>query len=148
MYLFFNGEEEKIHKCFNTGKIGGFVLLILWTAKFVLFIILFFFIENGDIEKYDNFLDCKNVKKDTFKQFSGIEKFRKIFIAFTVLNIISEIIDKTKDFFDLWDENIDEKDGKKQKTEKNEKKTEKKEKSENNVIKENENNNSLKIIIN
>ena len=53
----------------------------------VLSVLLFFYIEKGDINKYDEFLDCPNVKKKFFKQ-------RKCFLAFTIFNLISEFIDK------------------------------------------------------
>ena len=60
----------------------------------VLSILLFFYIEKGDINKYDDFLDCPNVKKKFFKQFSDTEKLRKCFLAFAVFNLTSEFIDK------------------------------------------------------
>ena len=40
-------------------NIIGYVSLLSWISKFILFILLFHFIENGDIEKYDDFLDCR-----------------------------------------------------------------------------------------
>ena len=43
-------------------NIIGYVSMLLWIAKFILFILLFHFIENGDIEKYDDFLDCRHVR--------------------------------------------------------------------------------------
>ena len=43
------------------GLILAFVLfLLIWLARIVLSILLFYYVENGDIEKYDDFLDCKN----------------------------------------------------------------------------------------
>ena len=68
--------------------------VLTYIAKIVLSIILLYIIENGDIEKYDDFLDCKIVNKDKFKKFSDVNKLRRVFLAFMVLNIISEAVDK------------------------------------------------------
>lgn len=68
-------------------------------AKFVLSLILYHFIESSDIEKYDDFLDCKNVKESFFEKFEDTDKLRKCFLAFAILNIISEILDKAEDLF-------------------------------------------------
>ena len=81
-------------------NIIGYVSLLSWIAKFILFILLFHFIENGDIEKYDDFLDCKHVRKSYFKKFNDIEKFRKCFISFTILNLLSEIFVKVNNLFE------------------------------------------------
>ena len=70
------------------------IYLLLWLGRMVLSVLLFFYIEKGDINKYDDFLDCPNVKKKFFKQFSDLEKLRKCFLAFTIFNLISEFIDK------------------------------------------------------
>ena len=66
----------------------------LYIAKLVLSIILFYYIEKGDIEKYDDFLDCPNVKVKFFDKFSEINTLRKCFIAFLILNIIEHGLDK------------------------------------------------------
>ena len=60
----------------------------------MLSILLFYNVENGDIEKYDDFLDCKNVRTNYFDQFSDVTKLRKCFLAFAVFSIISEILGK------------------------------------------------------
>ena len=78
----------------------GIIAILLWIAKFVLFIILFHYIENGDIEKYDDFLDCKNVRTEYFKNFTDVDKLRKCFIAFTVLNLLADIFDKVEKLFE------------------------------------------------
>ena len=82
------------------------LILIFYIAKFVLSIILFHFIESGDIGKYNDFLDCKNVRKEFFKQFKDIVRLRKTFVAFAVLNIISESIDKAKELFEIDEKDI------------------------------------------
>ena len=72
---------------------------IIEISKFVLSLLLYHFIEIGDIEKYDNFLECGIVKKEYFEQFSDINKLRKIFLGFGILNIVSESLDKVEDIF-------------------------------------------------
>ena len=100
-YILFFLDQEELFNCLKTGFKGGVLLFFLWISKFILFFILIYFIENGDIGKYDDFLECNNVKKDFFKQFTDVNKFRKIFFAFTILNIISEVLDKLKEFFEI-----------------------------------------------
>ena len=75
-------------------NIIGYITIISFIAKFILFILLFHYIENGDIEKYDDFLDCRYVRTNYFKKFHDIEKFRKCFICFTISNLLSQIFDK------------------------------------------------------
>ena len=81
-------------------QIIGAVIILFWIAKFILFLLLFHFIEKSDIEKYDDFLDCRHVRKSYFKKFNNIEKFRKCFIGFTVFNLLSEIFDKINNLFE------------------------------------------------
>ena len=50
--------------------------------------------EKGDIEKYDEFLECKNIKVKFFKKIYDVNKVRKCFIIFVILNIIIQGIDK------------------------------------------------------
>ena len=84
-----------ISKCSKTCAILiGVLALLVWIARIVLSILLFYNVENGDIEKYDDFLDCKNVRTNYFDQFSDITKLRKCFLAFAVFSIISEILGK------------------------------------------------------
>jgi len=86
-----------------------FVCAILsYFARFILSIILFYFIEKGDIEKYDEFLDCKNVKKEKFEDFCDITKLRNCCIAFLILNIIAQGIDQIEKFFDFAGKYIEE----------------------------------------
>ena len=44
--------------------------------------------EKSDIERYDDFLDCKNVRVKTFKKIAGITKLRNCFYTFVVFNVI------------------------------------------------------------
>ena len=78
-------------------------IILLYDARFVLSIILFYYIEKGDIEKYDDFLDCSNVKSKFFNKFSSINRLRNCFLAFLILNIIVQGIEKIEKCF----ENID-----------------------------------------
>ena len=82
------------------GLISSILLFLAWIAKFVLSLLLLYYIESSDIRKYDDFLECKNVQTKFFDKFADVDKLRKIFIAFAVLNIISESIDKAKDLFE------------------------------------------------
>ena len=74
--------------------IVNILLFLAWIAKFVLSLILLYFIESSDIGKYDDFLDCENVQVKFFDKFTDIRKLRKTFLSFAVLNIISESLDK------------------------------------------------------
>jgi len=82
----------------------AFFVLLLWIAKIVLGLLLFYYVENGDIEKYDDFLDCGLVKKKYFSKFSDVSKLRKCFLAFGVFNLISEILGKIEQLFDPPDD--------------------------------------------
>lgn len=79
------------------------LIFISYIAKFVLSLILYHFIESGDIGKYDDFLDCKNVKKEFFQKFKGIEGLRRVFLGFAILNIISESLDKAKELLEGYE---------------------------------------------
>ena len=72
------------------------ITILIWIARFVLSLVLFYYVENGDIQKYDDFLDCKNVRKSFFKRFSDVSKLRKCFLAFGIFSLISEIIGKVE----------------------------------------------------
>ena len=79
----------------------SYFLILLGIAKFILSsVILFYFMEKGDLEKYDDFLDCKNVKVHVFKKISDINKLRKCFYAFVILNMIELGIDKFEKIMD------------------------------------------------
>ena len=66
MYLIIIGSSES---CWI--YVIELIYLLLWIGRMVLSVLLFFYIEQGDINKYDDFLDCPNVKKKFFKQFSN-----------------------------------------------------------------------------
>ena len=85
-------------------KVFGLLMMITWVAKFVLSLILYHFIESSDIGKYDDFLECRNVKESFFEKFGDTEKLRRAFLAFAVLNIISEILDKVDFLLETFEE--------------------------------------------
>ena len=95
--------ENKISCYIIWMTVFGFLSLVAWIAKFVLSLLLLHFIESGDIGKYDDFLDCKYVKESYFKKFSDVNKLRKCFLAFAILNIIKESVDKIKEKFEDCD---------------------------------------------
>ena len=100
-------ENECKHKCPGVCYAVQYILLIPWVSKFVLSLLLFYYIEKGDIEKYTEFLDCKYVNKDFFKKFDDIEKLVLIFEIFVFLYLTSEIINKITDFVELYLENAE-----------------------------------------
>lgn len=63
-------------------------------ARFILSFILLYYLEKGDLERYDDFLDCKNVKVKIFKEISDINKLRGCFYAFFIFNVIGLGIEK------------------------------------------------------
>ena len=61
-------------------------------TNLVLLIIIAVVYNKGDIGDYKDFLDCPNVKKKFFDNFSDVVKLRKYFIAFEVLDAIFEVL--------------------------------------------------------
>ena len=61
-------------------------------TNLVLLIIIGVTYNKGDIEEFNDFLDCPGVKKKYFDKFSDVTKLRKYFIAFEVLDSIFEVI--------------------------------------------------------
>ena len=68
------------------------LVIIALITNLVLLIILGVTYKKGDIDEFNDFLDCPNVKKSNFNNFSDITKLRKYFIAFEVLDSIFEVI--------------------------------------------------------
>lgn len=85
--------------------IFNILIIIGYIGRFVLFLLLLHFIENGDIGKFDDFLDCRNVKEKYFEKFDDTYKLRRCFLAFAVLNIIYESLDKVKEFLENYIKN-------------------------------------------
>lgn len=68
--------------CGKTMRIIMAIIVILaWIAKWILFILLFKNVENGDISKYDEFLDCPGVRVSFFeKNFPILKNLEKHFL--------------------------------------------------------------------
>ena len=75
--------------CLGCGSCGIISSLI---TNLVLLIILAVYYNKGDIGEYKDFLDCKNVKKNYFDQFSDVVKLSKFIIAFEIVDAIFEVI--------------------------------------------------------
>ena len=93
-YILICAFEKKLKKNVWIGSIIAILFLLLYIAKLVLSIILIYYIEKGDIEKYDDFLDCHNVRVTLFDKFLEISTLRKCSFAFLILNFVEQGIDK------------------------------------------------------
>jgi len=85
-------------KC--TISIISVILIGLVLAHYLLSIILFYYMEKGDIERFDDFLDCKFVKVKRFKKITDVNKLRGCFFAIVILNIINQGIEKLENIFE------------------------------------------------
>lgn len=94
-FSFFNLLFARCKKIVNffDNKIVKIFILFLYIAKFVLFIIFFYFFEEGDIGKYENFLECKYVRKKYFSKFPDVDKIIKAYKTYWISTIISESLD-------------------------------------------------------
>lgn len=88
------------------------IFLLVYGARFVLFLVLFYYMEKGDLDLYDDFLDCKDVKANVFKKISDINKLRNCFYTFVILNFVELGIEKIEKYLEFSEKNIEE--GKKQ----------------------------------
>ena len=70
-------------------------------VRFVISLILYHFIETSDLDKYDDFLDCRNVRKNFFKKFSVAEDFRKLFYVYLALEIAKQGIERLNQNFGI-----------------------------------------------
>lgn len=62
--------------------------------NYILTIILVYYMEKGDLEKLDDFLECENVKAETFRKISDINRLRGCFFTFIILNLIATGIER------------------------------------------------------
>ena len=96
--------KEGIEK-FRNRRMFKYLITILFpllmVSKYVCILILLYYFEKGDIETYDDFLDCKNVRVDFFDQFSDVDKIRKCFYVFLILNIAIQGIDRFEKILDF-----------------------------------------------
>jgi len=89
--------KKKIHKILKVMKI---LAAMFWLIKSVLYYVLWTLIEKGDLQKYEDFLKCKYVKKNYFDDnFPSIHKFRIFYIILLILNLTTELIDKVETSF-------------------------------------------------
>jgi len=102
------GCTKKIEKILKIGKKKIDVILkimkifatIFWLIKSVFYYVLWLLIEKGDLQKYEDFLKCKYVKKNYFDEnFPDIHKFRIYYIFLLILNLTTELIDKVETSF-------------------------------------------------
>ena len=99
--LIFITIEKCCHKyCVCFPAIFIILSFLLYIARFILSIVLFYFMETGDIGKYDDFLECEKVKVEVFNKFTDINRMRKIFYSFVIFNIIVQGIDKVEKFIE------------------------------------------------
>ena len=78
-----------------------FLFLLIYGTRFVLSMVLLYFMEKGDIEKYDDFLDCQNVKIKFFKNISDVNKLRHCFYAFVIMNFLLLGIEKIEKYLEF-----------------------------------------------
>lgn len=97
--------------CFKNDYFSIFSILslVLIIPRFILSFLLFYYMEKSDIERYDDFLDCKNVRVKAFKSIAGITKLRNCFYTFVVFNVIIlgiEKLERLADYAVKTEENI------------------------------------------
>lgn len=73
------------------------IKILLDISIFILSIIIFYFMEKSDLTKYDNFLDCPNVRPKIFKKISDINSFVKCFYTFLIMNFVQMGLDKCEE---------------------------------------------------
>ena len=97
-------KKDILKKIFKIGKaieILGLISRFLNVARFVISLILYHYIETSDLDKYDDFLGCKNVKRKFFEKFSTAEKLRKWFYIYLALEIATQGIEKLNQNFGI-----------------------------------------------
>ena len=71
---------------------GSCLIICSLITNLILLIILAVYYNKGDIGEYKDFLDCKNVNKNYFKQFSDVVKLSKFIIAFEIIDSIFDVL--------------------------------------------------------
>ena len=95
IFIFIFVYDAKCKRC--SKYLANFFCLfiyILYIGRLIASIYLLYYIERGDIEKYYDFLGCKNVKSKYFDRFSNVIQIRRVSEAFLILNIIEHGIGK------------------------------------------------------
>ena len=94
----------------NINSIDTFLNLMTFTkiickifnvALFVVALILYYQIDKSDLDKYDDFLDCENVKDKFFDEFSDANKLRKVFYIYLFVTITKQGIERLNQAFDF-----------------------------------------------
>ena len=98
---------------YNNYKKCGLILyllfyLLIYASRFVLSLIIFYFMEKGDLELYDDFLDCPGVKASFFKKMSDVTKLRNCYFTFIILNFLLLGIEKIEKYFEFSEKSIEE----------------------------------------
>ena len=70
------------------------IIIFLDAIELVCFTLMFYFMEKGDLEKYANFLECKNVNANFFKNITDVNNIRVCFFIFVTMKFISVGIEK------------------------------------------------------
>ena len=61
-------------------------------TNLILLIILAVIYKKGDLDEFNDFLECPGVNKKYFDKFSDVTKLRKFLIAFEIIDSIFEIL--------------------------------------------------------
>ena len=85
------------------------ISILLLIPRFALSFLLFYYMEKSDIERYDDFLDCKNVRVKTFKKIAGITRLRNCFYTFVIFNVVIlgiEKLERLVEYSEEFEENV------------------------------------------
>lgn len=97
--------------CVYCNIIYYIAFLILYGTRFVMSFVLFYYMEKGDIEKYNDFLDCPGVKVDYFKEnISNVNKLRGCFYTFIIMNFILLGIEKIEKYLEVAEKSFENED--------------------------------------
>ena len=99
---------------FQIIKILDKMSILLMMPKFAFSFILFYYMDKSDLQNYDDFLECKNVRVRYFKKIVKITKLRNCFYSFVVFNVIILGFEKLETLFEYRKEEKKEKEEKEQ----------------------------------
>ena len=88
----------------------SFFIFMLYIGRLITSIYLFYYIERGDIEKYYDFLGCKNVNSKYFERFFNVIQIRRASEAFLILIIIEHGTDKIASCFRTYEKGREDRD--------------------------------------
>lgn len=91
---------EKV-SCPSRNIIFYTIFLLIYGIRFVMSFIIFYYMEKGDIEKYDNFLDCQIAKVNYIKDsITNVNLLRVCFYGFVIMNFILLGIEKIESYLE------------------------------------------------